>query len=185
MHLSRLFPGFLTRSHGAFRGLRDSDIEVQEEAEDLVASYETALKRRRRGHVIRLEIDGLMPTRLQRFVVQELDIRDDAVFIKEGMLGLADIAQLIVPERPDLAFKPLDIRFPSASASSTATASPPSARRTSSSITPTSPSTWWCSCCARPWPTPTSWPSNGLSIARPTTARSCARSRTRPISASR
>jgi len=112
MFLSRLFPGFLARSHGAFRVLRDSDIEVQEEAEDLVASYETALKRRRRGNVIRLEIDGQMPSRLQRFVVHELDIRDDAIFIKEGMLGLADTAQLIVPERPDLVFKPLNIRFP-------------------------------------------------------------------------
>jgi len=112
MYLSRLFPGFLARSHGAFRVLRDSDIEVQEEAEDLVASYETALKRRRRGHVIRLELDGQMPSRLQRFVVQELEIRDDAVFIKEGMLGLADTAQLIIAERPDLVFKPLNIRFP-------------------------------------------------------------------------
>src|SRR6185312_5834339 len=112
MFLSRLFPGFLARSQGAFRVLRDSDIEVQEEAEDLVASYETALKRRRRGHVIRLEIDGLMPTRLQRFVVKELDIRDDAIFVKEGMLGLADTSQLIASERPDLVFKPLDIRFP-------------------------------------------------------------------------
>jgi polyphosphate kinase len=112
MFLSRLFPGFLARSHGAFRVLRDSDIEVQEEAEDLVALYETALKRRRRGHVIRVEIDGQMPTRLQRFVVQELEVRDDAVFIKEGMLGLADTAQLIVAERPDLVFKPITIRFP-------------------------------------------------------------------------
>ena len=92
--------------------LRDSDIEVQEEAEDLVALYETALKRRRRGDVIRLEIDGQMPSRLQRFVVQELEFRDDGVFIKEGMLGLADTSQLIVPERPDLAFKPFNIRFP-------------------------------------------------------------------------
>jgi len=112
MFLSRLFPGFIARSHGAFRVLRDSDIEMQEEAEDLVASYETALKRRRRGHVIRLEIDGQMPSRLQRFVVKELDIRDDAVFIKEGMLGLADTAKLIVSERPDLVFAPLKIRFP-------------------------------------------------------------------------
>jgi polyphosphate kinase len=112
MFLSRVFPGFLVRSHGAFRVLRDSDIEVQEEAEDLVSLYETALKRRRRGNVIRLEIDGQMPTRLQRFVVQELEIRDDAVFIKDGMLGLADTSQLIVPERPDLAFKPFNIRFP-------------------------------------------------------------------------
>ena len=92
--------------------LRDSDIEVQEEAEDLVALYETALKRRRRGHVIRLEIDGQMPTRLQRFVVQELEIREDAVFVKEGMLGLADTSELIVSERPDLVFKPFNIRFP-------------------------------------------------------------------------
>jgi polyphosphate kinase len=112
MFLSRLFPGFIPRSQGAFRVLRDSDIEVQEEAEDLVALYETALKRRRRGNVIRLEIDGQMPARLQRFVVQELEILDDGVFIKEGLLGLADTAQLIVPERTDLAFEPLKIRFP-------------------------------------------------------------------------
>jgi polyphosphate kinase len=112
MFISRLFPGFIARSQGAFRVLRDSDIEVQEEAEDLVALYETALKRRRRGDVIRLEIDGQMPSRLQRFVAQELDIREDGVFEKEGMLGLADTAQLIVPERTDLVFKPLDIRFP-------------------------------------------------------------------------
>jgi polyphosphate kinase len=112
MFVTRLFPGFLARSQGAFRVLRDSDIEVQEEAEDLVAQYETALKRRRRGDVIRLEIDGQMPSRLQRFVVQELDFRDEGVFIKEGMLGLADTSQLIVPERTDLVFKPFNIRFP-------------------------------------------------------------------------
>jgi polyphosphate kinase len=112
MFITRLFPGFMTRSQGAFRVLRDSDIEVQEEAEDLVALYETALKRRRRGHVIRLEIDGQMPSRLRRFVVQELDIRDDGVFIKEGMLGLADTSQLIIPERSDLVFKPYTARFP-------------------------------------------------------------------------
>jgi len=112
MFLSRLFPGFLARSHGGFRVLRDSDIEVQEEAEDLVALYETALKRRRRGHVIRLEMDGQMSAALQRFVVRELEIRHDAVFIKEGMLGLANLSELIVPERSDLVFPPLKIRFP-------------------------------------------------------------------------
>ena len=112
MFVTRLFPGFFARSQGAFRVLRDSDIEIQEEAEDLVAQYETALKRRRRGDVIRLEIDGQMPSRLQRFVVQELDFRDEGVFIKEGMLGLADTSQLIVAERTDLAFQPLKIRFP-------------------------------------------------------------------------
>ena len=110
--MTKLFPGFIARSQGAFRVLRDSDIEVQEEAEDLVALYETALKRRRRGHVIRLEIDDKMPTRLRSFVVQELDIRDDGVFIKEGMLGLADTSQLIDADRSDLLFKPFTIRFP-------------------------------------------------------------------------
>jgi polyphosphate kinase len=112
MFISRLFPGFVARSQGAFRVLRDSDIEIQEEAEDLVALYETALKRRRRGNVISLEIDGRMPSRLQRFVVRELAIREDGVFVKEGMLGLADTSQLIVPERADLVFKPFTIRFP-------------------------------------------------------------------------
>jgi polyphosphate kinase len=112
MFISRLFPGFVARSQGAFRVLRDSDIEIQEEAEDLVALYETALKRRRRGNVISLEIDGRMPPRLQRFVARELAIRDDAVSVKDGMLGLADTSQLIVPERTDLVFKPLSIRFP-------------------------------------------------------------------------
>jgi polyphosphate kinase len=112
MFVAKLFPGFLARSQGAFRVLRDSDIEVQEEAEDLVALYETALKRRRRGHVIRLEIDDQMPSRLRSFVVQELDIRDEGVFIMEGMLGLADTSQLIVSDRSDLMFKPFTIRFP-------------------------------------------------------------------------
>src|SRR5262245_9347455 len=112
MFVAKLFPGFLARSQGAFRVLRDSDIEVQEEAEDLVALYETALKRRRRGHVIRLEIDDQMPSRLRSFVVQELDIRDEGVFIIEGMLGLADTSQLIIPDRSDLVFKPFTIRFP-------------------------------------------------------------------------
>jgi polyphosphate kinase len=112
MFVTKLFPGFIARSQGAFRVLRDSDIEVQEEAEDLVALYETALKRRRRGHVIRLEIDDRMPTRLRSFVVQELDIRDDGVFTKEGMLGLADTFQLIDPDRSDLLFQPFTIRFP-------------------------------------------------------------------------
>jgi polyphosphate kinase len=112
MFITRLFPGFIARSQGAFRVLRDSDIEVQEEAEDLVALYETALKRRRRGHVIRLEIDGQMPSRLRRFVIGELDIRDEGVFIKDGMLALADTSQLIIPERTDLVFKPYSARFP-------------------------------------------------------------------------
>jgi polyphosphate kinase len=112
LFIDELFPGFKINSQGAFRVLRDSDIEVQEEAEDLVRSFESALKRRRRGHVIRLELDAAMPNRLKKFVVEELEVGEDAVFIKDGLLALADTSQLIVSDRPDLLFKPFVGRFP-------------------------------------------------------------------------
>ena len=112
MFLTELFTGFDIRSEGAFRILRDSDIELQEEAEDLVRSYESQLKRRRRGNVIRLEIQASMPARLRRFVIEELEVAEESVFIKDGLLALADTAQLIVSDRADLMFKPFNIRFP-------------------------------------------------------------------------
>ncbi len=112
MFLGKLFPGFEIKAQGAFRVLRDSDIELQEEAEDLVRSFETLLKRRRRGHVIRLELESRMPESLRRLVAEELEVGPEAVFIKEGVLGLADAAQLIGPDRADLMFKPFNIRFP-------------------------------------------------------------------------
>jgi polyphosphate kinase len=112
LFIDELFPGCQIKSQGAFRVLRDSDIEIQEEAEDLVRSFESALKRRRRGHVIRLELEAAMPNRLKRFVVEELEVGEDAVFVKEGLLALADTAQLIVGDRPDLLYKPFVGRFP-------------------------------------------------------------------------
>ena len=112
MLVPRLFKGFEVKREGSFRLLRDSDIEVQEEAEDLVRLFETALKRRRRGSVIRLEIDARMPARLKNFVVNELEVREDEIFVQHGLLGLADTAQMITGERPDLLFPPFNIRFP-------------------------------------------------------------------------
>jgi polyphosphate kinase len=112
LFISELFTGFTIKSQGAFRVLRDSEVEIEEEAEDLVRSFESALKRRRRGHVIRLELEAAMPSRLKKFVVEELEVGEDAVFIKDGLLALADTAQLIVSDRPDLLFKPFVSRFP-------------------------------------------------------------------------
>jgi polyphosphate kinase len=108
----RLFPGYRVRSQGAFRVVRDSDIEVQEEAEDLVRVFESALKRRKRGSVIRLEMEATMPSRLQRFVMQELKVSERESFVQKGLIGLADTNQLIVADRPDLKFEPFVSRFP-------------------------------------------------------------------------
>ena len=109
--IARLFPGFDVLESGAFRILRDSDIEVEEEAEDLVQVYEVALKRRRRGSVIRLKIDAQMPETLQRFVADELEMTEEPVLV-EGLLGLADLKQIITDDRPDLQFTPYNPRFP-------------------------------------------------------------------------
>jgi polyphosphate kinase len=112
LFLDHLFPGFSVIGQGMFRILRDSDIEIEEEAEDLVRLFETALKRRRRGHVIRLGVEAGMPEDLRTFLVEQLDASPDDVFPLEGLLGLADTRQLIIDERPDLIYTPYNPRFP-------------------------------------------------------------------------
>jgi len=113
LFLDHLFPGFAVVAQGVFRVLRDSEVEIEEEAEDLVRLFETALKRRRRGHVIHLAVDARMPAELRRFLSEHLDAAPGDVFATEGILGLEDTKQLIIgDERPDLVFTPYNPRFP-------------------------------------------------------------------------
>jgi polyphosphate kinase len=112
LFIHEMFPGYRVRARGAFRVLRDSDVELAEKAEDLVRSYETALKKRRRGEAIRLEIDKSTPEHLRGFVVKELQVSEHETYVQDGMVGLSDISQLIVKDRPELLFGPYSPRYP-------------------------------------------------------------------------
>ena len=109
---AEMFPGMTPAGYGTFRVLRDSDIEIEEEAHDLVLMFESALKRRRRGRIIRLTFSAGTPDRLRDFVSHETGAGRADVAVLEGMVGLADTRHLITPERPDLLFPPFTPRFP-------------------------------------------------------------------------
>jgi len=112
MFLQRIFPGFRLTGKGLFRVIRDTDVEFEEEAEDLVRSYETALKRRRRGVAIHLELDTEMPSELCTLVIDALNAPPEEVYSQGGLMGVVDLTQLIVDDRPDLLFPPFTPRFP-------------------------------------------------------------------------
>ncbi len=107
-----LFPNYEVLGEGAFRVLRDSDLELEEEAEDLVRYFRTAIKRRRRGRVIRLELDPAMPDALVEAVVTGLNAGDALISKAGGVLGVADLSVIVDEDRPDLKFPPFDPRFP-------------------------------------------------------------------------
>ena len=112
LYLHRLFPDHDTIGSGVFRVLRDSDIEVEEEAEDLMLLFETLLKRRRRGSVIHMKCGKSMPDDLREFLIDQLDLETPDLVIIDRMLGLSDLQKLILDERRDLQFKPYVARFP-------------------------------------------------------------------------
>ena len=112
LHLNMLFPGYRDAGHCAFRVLRDSDLEVEDEAEDLVREFETALKRRRRGQVIRMKITQGAPESLKSLIMDELHVTEDEVVEVRGLPGIADIKELVLNERPELLWPSFTPRVP-------------------------------------------------------------------------
>ncbi len=112
LHISRLFPGYKIKGSCAFKVLRDSDLEVEDEAEDLVREFETALKRRRRGEVVRLKLSAAAPPALKSLIMDELHVTEDTVVEVDGLIGIADLKELVLDSRPDLLWPPFSPRVP-------------------------------------------------------------------------
>ncbi|MFZ7090109.1 RNA degradosome polyphosphate kinase [Primorskyibacter sp. 2E233] len=112
LHIDSLFPGYAVKDHFGFRVLRDSDLEVEEEAEDLVREFEVALKRRRRGEVVRLTTSANAPKALRKIVMRELHVDEEEVIELDGIIGIADLAELVLEDRPDLLWPIFTPRVP-------------------------------------------------------------------------
>jgi polyphosphate kinase len=112
LFLDKLFPGYKVNGRGTFRVIRDSEMEIDDEAEDLVRVFETALKRRRRGHIIVLTADADMPDDLRAFITAEMQVAPSQVFSLAGLIGIADVKGMITPDLAELQFKPYNARFP-------------------------------------------------------------------------
>jgi len=116
IYLPRLFPGYEVIERAFFRVIRDSDVEINEEAEDLVLLYESALKRRRRGDLISISVNSAMPAELRDFLFDQLEIPEQTqtvhVFHLDRMLNIGDVKAVIVDDRADLKFAPYNARFP-------------------------------------------------------------------------
>lgn len=109
---SMLFPGFDSHGHCVFRIVRDSDIEIEEESEDLIAEFEILLRQRRRGRIVRIHIDSGAPAPLREFVAREIGADTRDVTLLGGLLGMKDLSGLIMKDRPELLFEPYEARFP-------------------------------------------------------------------------
>ena len=112
LHFDSLFPGYKLKGHCTFRVLRDSDLEVEDEAEDLVREFETALKRRRRGEVVRMKLSHGAPEALKALLMAELHVSNEEVVEVDGMIGISDLSELVLDDRPDLLWPQFTPRVP-------------------------------------------------------------------------
>ncbi len=112
LFLSTLFPGFREVGRCLFRIVRDSDIEIEEEAEDLIREFELLLKQRRRGRIVRLRMQASAPEHLRDFIMREIGAEPRDIVLYDGILGMARLSELIVDDRPDLLFPPYEPRYP-------------------------------------------------------------------------
>ncbi len=112
MSLDQLFYGYDVKGRAIFRILRDSDLEVEEEAEDLVREFETALKRRRRGEVIRLKISAEAPEQLKQKIATALSVARDEVIEVAGIIGVSDLSELVIDDFPELRWTSYQPRMP-------------------------------------------------------------------------
>ena len=112
LHFDSLFPGYKLKGNCTFRVLRDSDLEVEDEAEDLVREFETALKRRRRGEVVRMKLSHGAPEELKVLLMAELHVSDEEVVEVDGMIGISDLSELVLDDRPDLLWPQFTPRIP-------------------------------------------------------------------------
>ncbi|MEZ6028287.1 MAG: RNA degradosome polyphosphate kinase [Hyphomonadaceae bacterium] len=112
LFLDSLFPDCVSKGRCILRIIRDSDIEIEEEAEDLVREFEILLKQRRRGRMVRLKIDRRSPADLKSFFIAEIGAEPIDVVEVDGIIGMSQLRELIVDGRPDLVFEPFEPRFP-------------------------------------------------------------------------
>lgn len=107
-----LFPGFTLHASGLFRIVRDSDLEIEEEAEDLMRNLDIAVKKRRHGQVVRIKTNKGISHKLLHFMLEQLSAEATDVVEVEGLVGLSSLGELYDVARPDLKFEPFKVRFP-------------------------------------------------------------------------
>ncbi|MFZ1744018.1 MAG: RNA degradosome polyphosphate kinase [Pontixanthobacter sp.] len=107
-----IFPGFKVEGDGAFRVLRDSDIEIEEEAEDLVRTFRSAIQRRRRGQVIQLELEHDIDPIAEEILLEQLSTQGTTIIKTDGLIGVAGLSDIVTEDRPDLKFSSYSPRYP-------------------------------------------------------------------------